>query len=60
MRAGPAGQNIFLEKVPFLENNKSIKKMCYLRFDFLPVFIGIKENIFFNFLPLGYFDNMVL
>ena len=40
-----AAQNFFLEKIPFLENKKSIKKIFYLRFDFSEYNIDIKEYI---------------
>ena len=61
-----AGQKKFLEKIPFLKNKKSIKKIFYLRFDFFfKNNIGIKENIFpkilfyfFILCPLDFFENM--
>ena len=56
-----AGQKIFFEKVPFLENKK-VSENAFLRFDYLRVYSnkGIKEPIFqkknyFYFLPLGFF-----
>ena len=63
-----ARQNLFFEKVPFLENKKSIKKMFF--FQDLIIFeynIGIKEHIFqqkknyfFIFCPLDFFEVMNL
>ena len=62
-----ARQNLFFEKVPFLENKKSIKKVFF--FKDLIIFeynIGIKEHIFqkknyfFIFCPLDFFEVMNL
>ena len=56
-----AGQNLFFEKVPFLENKKVSKKCFFKDLIIFEYNIGIKEhifqkkNLFFYFLPLGFF-----
>ena len=62
-----AGQNFFLEKVPFLENKKVYIFLFYLRFDFFRVYCNkdITEYIFptkkiIIFCPLDFFENIYL
>ena len=56
-----ARQNLFFEKVPFLENKKVTKKCFFKDLIIFEYNIGIKEHIFqkkkniFNVLPLGFF-----
>ena len=57
-----ARQNLFFEKVPFLENKKRIKKMFFFKdliiFEYnidLKEHIFQKQNLFFYFLLLGFF-----